>query len=238
MDDMKESENLQFDREQYSLEEILKPKNCALLVVDVQNDLCDPNGKFAKWGRDVSQMQSIIPRIQELIDVAHNARVPVIFTKGYEDVRFRKGPDLRRALKWEEKDGDGSVNSEEGTFGAEFYQLKPEEGDIIVEKHKWSAFDGKDQKGRTLREILDQLGVKTLVVTGVVAETCVETTVRDAYSKDYFVVIPKNSVGSNDPEQLQARMEYWEKGFVGEVVVEDVVKANWPAKIKASQLSI
>lgn len=226
---MREVDTLSFNPEQYTLEEVLKPQNCALLVVDMQNDFCDPKGKFAKWGRDISQMQSIIPTIQKLIDVAHKSSVPVIFTKGYEDVKFRKGPDLRRAVKWDEKDEDSdSVNSLKGTFGAEFYQVQPEEGDIVVEKHKWSAFDGKDNKGRTLKEILEQLEVRTLVVTGVIAETCVETTIRDAYNKDYFVVVPRNSVGSNDPEQLQARLKYWEKGFVGDVITEDVVKENWP----------
>lgn len=230
MDTMRET--LQFNPEQYSLEEILKPKNCALLVIDVQNDFCDPKGKFAKWGRDVSQMQSIVPKVQELINTAHDAHVPVIFTQGSEDVKFRKGPDLRRAVKWEEKDGDGSVDSERGTFGWEFYRVKPEEGkDIVVEKHKWSVFDGKDQKGRKLKEILDQLEVRTLVVTGVVAETCIETSVRDAYSQDYFVVIPRNSIGSNDPEQLKARMKYWERGFVGDVVEEKEIKQYWPPKI-------
>lgn len=227
---MSTQESLGFNPEQYTLEEILKPQNCALLVVDVQNDFCDPEGKFAKWGRDISQMQSIVPNIQELIDTARKAKVPVIFTKGYEDVRFRKGPDLRRAVKWDERDEDSdSVNSLKGTFGAEFYQVNPEEGDIVVEKHKWSAFDGKDRDGKTLQKILERMGVKTLVVTGIVAETCVETTIRDAYQHDYFVVVPKNSVGSNDPEQLQARMKYWDKGFVGDVVDEVEVKKNWPA---------
>lgn len=229
-------ETLQFNPEQYSLKEILKPEHSALLVVDMQNDFCDPKGKFAKWGRDVSQMQSIVPAVQELIDTAHNAHVPVIFTQGSEDVRFRKGPDLRRAVKWEEKDGDGSVDSERGTFGWEFYKVEPEEGkDIVIEKHKWSAFDGKDKKGRTLNQILEEHGVRSLVITGVVAETCVETTVRDAYGKDYFVVIPRNSIGSNDPEQLKARMKYWEKGFVGDVVDEEEIKQYWPQKVLASE---
>ncbi|MBI2028325.1 MAG: cysteine hydrolase [Candidatus Levybacteria bacterium] len=231
------TEKLLFNPEDYTLKEILSPKHSALLVVDVQNDFCDPKGKFAGWGRDISQMQEIVPHIQHLIDTAHKAQVPVIFTRGFEDVKFRSGPDLRRAVRWEEKDGDGSVNSESGTFGSEFYKVKPEEGDIVVEKHKWSAFAGKDRDGKTLQEILEELGVKTLVVTGVVAETCVETTVRDAYDKNYFVVIPRNSVGSNDQEQLETRMKYWEKGFIGDAVTEEVIRQNWLAKVQSPQLS-
>lgn len=232
--DKAEQAGIPNNTEQYSLKEILKPQNCALLIVDMQNDFLSPEGKFAKWGRDINQMREIVPRIKELVDIAHSANVPVIFTKGYEDVKFRKGPDLRRAAKWEEQDGDGSVNSESGTFGSEFYQFQPEGNDVVVEKHKWSAFDGKDKKGRTLSQILEKLEVRTLVVTGVVVETCVETTIRDAYDKDYFVVIPRNSIGSNDPEQLQVRMRYWEKGFVGDVVDEEEIKQNWATAKNAS----
>lgn len=230
MTNNQEHQETSFDPEQYSLEEILKPKNCALIIVDVQNDFCDSNGFFAtklEPKADVTQMQSIVPYIQTLIDAAHAANVPVIFTKGYEDVRFRSGPDLRRAVRWKEKDGDGTINSQSGTWGSDFYRLEPIEGDVVVEKHKWSAFDGKDAQNKPLKKLLDDLDVKTLVVAGVVAETCIETTIRDAYDQNYFVVVPKNSVGSNDTQQLEARMNYWAAGFIGDVVEEDVIKNAW-----------
>jgi nicotinamidase-related amidase len=66
-----------------------------------------------------------------------------------------------------------------------------------------------------------------LVVTGVTAETCVETTIRDAYDQDYFVVVPAHSIGSNDPQQLEARMKYWAGGHVGDVVEEETIEENW-----------
>jgi ureidoacrylate peracid hydrolase len=221
-------EPLSFDPEDYSLVEILRPRGSALLVVDVQNDFLDPKGFFeSRLGQPTEQMRSIIPHVQGLISAAHASGVPVIFTKGYEDVRFRKGPDVRRAIKWDEHDGDGSVNSESGTWGSEFYAVSPQEGDTIVEKHRWSSFDGKDKKERSLKEILDQLGVRTLVVAGVVAETCIETTIRDGYNQGYFIVVPEHSVGSNDPKQLAARMDYWRAGFVGDVVAEAEIQAIW-----------
>lgn len=223
-----------FNPEDYSLKEILKPQHTALLVIDMQNDFLSSRGFFAtnpEVPGTVDQMQSIVPHIQGLIEVARRARVPIVFTKGYEDVKFRKGPDLRRAVKWHEEDGNGSVNSESGTWGSELYEgIEPQEGDTLVEKHKWSAFNGKDKDGKTLKEILDGMGVKTLVITGVVAETCVETSVRDAYDQDFFVVVPRNSVGSNEPEQLQARLRYWDAGFVGDVVEEQDIKDIWVPK--------
>lgn len=214
------------EQKEQSLKKELIPFQSALLVVDVQNDFCDSKGKFSEWGRSVEQMQSIVPYIQGLITVAHKALVPVIFAKGYEDIKFRTGPDLLRAEVLGEKD-DGEINSLEGTWGAELYILQPEERDIIIEKHKWSAFDGKDKDKNFLGAILKRLGVSTIVVTGVVAETCVETTIRDAYSRNYYVIVPENCVGSDNPDQLKARMDYWRRGFVANVVTEDFLKKTW-----------
>lgn len=218
-----------FNPEEYSLSEILKPRHCALLVVDMQNDFLDPNGFFSRrLNTSIEQMQSIVPHIQKLIEIARCAGVPVIFTRGYEDVKFRKGADIRRAVKWNENDKDGSVNSQSGTWGSEFYAgIEPQEGDIVLEKHKWSAFSGRDKEGRQLKDILNQLEKKTLVITGVVAETCIETSIRDAYDHDYFVVVPEHSVGSNSAKQLEVRMEYWNAGFVGDVVDEAQIDENW-----------
>lgn len=230
---------LGFKPERYSIPEMLKPKRCALLVIDMQKDFMDPNGFFAKKGWDISQMQSTVPHIQGLIDSAHASQVPVIFTQGAENVEFRKGrADKRRAVAWDETDTDpSSINSFKGSPGWEFYGVAPEEGDIVLEKHKWSAFDGKDKEGNSLRKILKKLDVSTLIITGVVAETCVETTIRDAYSKkkpSYNIVVPLHSVGSDHQERLKVLTEYWKGGHIGDVVDESVIQQNWAPKPPAA----
>lgn len=224
-------ENWPFNPENYTLPEILKPIKCALLVIDVQNDFCDPNGFFARRKSDISQIQAVVPHIQRLINSAHNSGIPVIFTQGSEDVKFRSGPGFRRAIKWDERDGDGSVNSERGSFGWEFYQLQPQPEDTVLEKHRWSAFDGKDENGKNLEEILKERGVQTLVLTGVVTETCVYATAQEAFNKDYFVVVPKDCVGSDLPEQHKTVLEHLDP-FLGDVVDEEMVIENWSAPHK------
>ncbi len=214
--------------EQFTLEEILKPQHSALIVVDLQNDYLDPNGFFAqKRKSDISQMQATLPYIQKLVDAAHKAKVPVIFTQGAEDVKLRGKNGLRRAVKWDEKDGDGSVNSERGTFGWELNQIKPAEGDIIIEKHKWTSFDGKDQNGKSLDDILKEKGIETLVITGVTTETCVNATIKSAAERDYFVVVPRNSVGSDLPEQHKEVLKHFDP-YDGDLVDEAVILQNWP----------
>ncbi len=227
-------EQLPFNPEDYSLKEILRPQRSALIVIDMQNDFLSPKGFFATHpdsvgGGTIDGMQATVPHIQNLISTARQAHVPVIFTKGYEDVKFRTGPGFRRAVKWQETDGDGSVNSQSGTWGAELYEgIEPQEGDIVVEKHKWSAFDGKDKDGKTLDEILKEKGIRTLVLTGVVTETCVHSTAQEAFNKDYFVVVPKDSVGSNKSEQHRTVLDRFD--FLGDTINEaEEIKQYWPS---------
>jgi nicotinamidase-related amidase len=99
------AEKVPFNPEDYSLKAMLNPAHSVLLVIDMQNDFLSTDGFFAtRHGipGTVEQMQSTVPHIQRLIEIAHQVRIPVIFTKGYEDVQFRRGPDLRRAAKWHE----------------------------------------------------------------------------------------------------------------------------------------
>ncbi|KKR76958.1 MAG: Isochorismatase hydrolase [Candidatus Levybacteria bacterium GW2011_GWA2_40_8] len=224
-------EPLPFNPEDYSLEEILRPQHSALLVIDMQNDFLGSKGFFATHpdivgGIGIEPMQAIIPHVQELIRIARQAGVPIIFTKGYEDVKFRTGPGFRRAIKWGEHDGDGSVNSQSGTWGSELHEgIEPQEGDVVVEKHRWSSFDGIDKDGRSLDEILKERGIQTLVIIGVATETCIQSTAQEAFNKDYFVVIPKNSVGSNKPDQHKTVLDRFD--FLGDVVDELEIQRAW-----------
>lgn len=226
-------EQLPFNPEDYSLKEILKPQRSALVVIDMQNDFLDPKGFFATHpnetgGGTIEQMRATVPHILDLISTARQAHVTVIFTEGYEDVKSRKGPGFRRAVKWQERDGNGSVNSQSGTWGAELYEgIEPQEGDTVVKKNKWSAFDGKDKDGKSLDDILKEKGIQTLVLTGVVTETCVHSTAQDAFNRDYFVVVPKDSVGSNKPEQHKTVLERFD--FLGDAIESaEEIKQYWP----------
>lgn len=215
---------LPFNPEDYSLGEILKPRRCALLVIDVQNDFMHPAGFFAGQGRDIASMQAVVPFIQRLIDKAHNAGVPVIFTKIYEDLKYRSEPGRRRYITWEEE--MTGVNCLENTFGSEFYQLSPSSEDIVLEKPDWSTFTGKDSEGKDLEIILKERGITTLVITGVKTEICVGTTVREGHTRGYFVVVPREAIGSDDRLQHEANLANFDPIY-GDVVDAEVVLKNW-----------
>ena len=65
-------------------------KDVALLVIDMQNGFCKPKGSMGSLGFDISRCDSAIGQVRKLIDAAHKADVPVIYTRyvyqpGYKD---------------------------------------------------------------------------------------------------------------------------------------------------------
>ena len=64
-----------------TLPELVDPAHTALLVVDLQNDLCAGGGIFADRGADISMYEEMMPRVARLIDAARAAGVMVIYTQ-------------------------------------------------------------------------------------------------------------------------------------------------------------
>jgi nicotinamidase-related amidase len=71
-----------------------------------------------------------------------------------------------------------------GTPGADFYRISPEPNDIQIDKVLYSSFVGTDLDAQ-----LKVRGVDTLVVVGFTTECCVDSTVRDAFHRDYNVFV-------------------------------------------------
>lgn len=153
----------------------LPSRKTALIVVDMQNDFAHPNGKlYSPTSRE------IIPRIKSLVQKARAKGVRVIYTQDthYPDdpVEFpRWGPHVVK-----------------GTWGWQIVdELKPSEGDIVVEKMRYDAFFGTP-----MDHILRMYGVQHLVVTGTVANICVLHTVASARLRLYDVVVPVDAVAA------------------------------------------
>jgi nicotinamidase-related amidase len=74
--------------------------------------------------------------------------------------------------------------------------LRPDEDDYFVLKPKHSAFFST-----TLEVLLDHLGVKTLVLTGLAGDSCVLFTAGDAFMRDLALVIPSDCMASESPQE-------------------------------------
>ena len=153
-----------------------------LLVIDMQNAFCDPGGSVVRLGRSLEGLDEAIAQTAAAIDLARMQAVPVIYTRhgfspGYSDA----GVNQRRLAQGLEAIG-GLLR---GTWDAEVIPaLQPQPEDLVVDKTRFDAFLDTPLLG-----ILRDLGTEEVVVTGVLTNICVETTVRGAVMRDFGVTV-------------------------------------------------
>jgi ureidoacrylate peracid hydrolase len=180
-----------------TLEEKVDPAHAALVVVDVQNDFCDDDGAFARMGRDVEPIRAMVPRLATLIDTARAAGVPVIFCQYVTNESTESDVVLEQRSR-----GRASLSyCREGTPGADFYVVGPKPGEQVVPKHRYSPFVGTN-----FDLILRSTGRRTLVMTGIATNGCVEATARDGFMHDYYVVLVDDCCSCYSPELHQATL--------------------------------
>jgi ureidoacrylate peracid hydrolase len=176
----------------------------ALVIIDMQNDFCHADGTFGTAGMDVARAGAIVPAIERLRAAARAGGLPVIHVR-------TEHSDATDTPAWRMRGGScpgGSGNVRRGSWGAEWFGCVPEPDEQVVVKHRYSAFVGTDLDVR-----LRTAGVETVVVVGVVADTCVESTARDACMRDYFVVVPSDAVASYEEVDHAAAMRTISRAF-------------------------
>lgn len=174
-----------------SLPDVDLSTDTALLVIDMQNGFCHPDGSFGSLGLDVSMTNAAAEGCKELVDAARTADVPVIWTRYVYRPDYADGgllvSDLLPAIK--------DVRSlEDGTWDAEILdELDPAADEAVIDKNRYSAF-----YGTRLEPLLTSQAIRNLVVCGVTTNMCVETTARDASQRDYRTVVAADATGELD----------------------------------------
>lgn len=162
----------------------------ALVLVDMQNDFCDPGGFYATAGRDITALRAVIPPARRLLERVRTAGMPVVFTRLLPDPE--RGPmQARHRLvprHWTARER----RLEPGTWGAQVVsELTPHPTELVVDKTGYSAFDGTP-----LERLLRERGVDTVLLAGVVGYACVLATGFAAFDRDFDVVLVTDAVGS------------------------------------------
>lgn len=177
----------------------------ALLIVDMQHDFVDSDGAIP-----CDDAPQLVPRIKELIRQAHEARIPIIYTK---EIHRPQRVDFGREL-----DGDEPIHCIEGTLGAEIVaDLAPSKEDYVIEKRRYSGFFGTD-----LHILLQGLGVDTLYITGAATDICVYLTAMDGHQFDFKVKIIRECVAGTSENAHRAALSAIERLQRGSVVSFDI----------------
>jgi ureidoacrylate peracid hydrolase len=200
----------------------IDPELTALLVIDMQNGFAAPQGTIGAAGMDISMTRAIIPRIQRLLEAARVANMHVFWSRQvhYPDDKTR----TQRLIPGHLARGAGrSLLCARGTWDAEIVdELQPylRAEDDVFEKHRASCFYSSNFEAR-----LRIHGIRMLIVTGTTASFCVDSTIREAYARDFDVIVPGDAISDTEMEATQAVLRSTER-FHGFVTTTDEVVAS------------
>jgi len=203
----------------------------AIVLIDLQNALISNGGMIDLIGKyDVAERQKIITPIKEVTSMARARGCRIVYTvdrssldlhdcggasspnwyKSIALVSYREHPEWQDKLLFR------------NTWGAEIIEeLKPQEGDIVIEKQRLSAFFGTN-----LDIILKGYNIKYLLFGGVTTNICVEAGLRDAYYRDYFPILISDAAVHSGPPFMQEATIFNLKYHYGWVTnAKNVIKA-------------
>jgi ureidoacrylate peracid hydrolase len=195
------------------------PGTAALVVIDVQNDFVADGGFFARIGADVGFIQQSVPPLERLIEAARAAGVLVVFVQAIYDP-----PDLSPAMRERNaRTGSTLPRCLTGSWGADFYRVRPQAGDAVIIKHRYSAMTDP-----ALPTLLRERGIQSLLLTGVATDTCVESTARDAYFADWYVTLVADCCAAASRSDHEGVLPRFSRDY-GLVTTAEAVMATWTA---------
>ncbi|MDH5695838.1 MAG: cysteine hydrolase [Dehalococcoidia bacterium] len=179
----------------------------AVLIVDMQNAFVHRGGYLDLVGFDISATEKIIEPCQEIVYTAREKGIKIIYLQmGYS-------PDLsdsggQNSPAWHKSQGLALIRQRPelkdklyiyGTWGANIVEeLEPQQGDIVIRKQKHDGFIGTN-----LDIVLATYGIKYLVFIGTATNICVESTLRHAFSLQYFPILVSDAVSQMGPSSTQ-----------------------------------
>jgi len=213
-----------FNEVLYTWHDQAASEHSALLMVDLQNDFVDSEGWVARQQLEGflgdTGIAAALDRSRELLAAARHAGVPVVFIRMLGDDRYLS-PALHAHYMRNHKH-ERPVCVQEGTWGADFAAgLGPGDSvrEFVLDKHRYSAFIGT-----RLDQLLRSNGIKTVVVCGVATSGCVESTIRDGFMMDYYIVVAGDACADYEPGRHQATLSKMDLSFGYVVPTADIVR--------------
>ena len=174
-----------------------KPKNRAIAVIT--NDL-----QYAAAYKHEERRRSVeafLPGLCSFLRQMREVGVPIIhlqLSTPSDDPRSANLPDELRFC--------------EGSKGIQMLEQVLEATDFVMAKPKDSGFFDTD-----LEKVLNDMGVKTVILTGMQAQICIQTTAADAYFRGFKVLVPSDGVVSTREEDILRALD-WLKNYCARVL--------------------
>jgi len=222
---------------------ILHPGNTAVIVIDMQNDFCNPKfpGSYIKAVNptcDFQDVKAITPKIQELLSTMRKKGYRIMHTR---ESHLPLSADLPANKHWRSTgvncpglgDTNGDMNIRPltyGTYGWEIIdELKPAANEPVIDKPTKGAF------GNTNIELcLRNLQVQNIILTGVTTDVCVHTIMREANDRGFECILATDATCSVNKKVWEAAIEsvHLSGGIFGcTATVKEITDAmNWSPK--------
>ena len=173
----------------------------ALLVVDMLNDFFEEGGAMVLSGG-----KSLYKPIATLLEAARAKKIPVFWLNQWlreDDSLFKKRVPHCIVNSW----------------GAEIVDSLPQHPeDIIIHKRRYSGFFQT-----SLDLYLRERNIKHVIVTGVVTNICVRSTVNDAFFLGYEVIVPRDCVEATSPEHQETHLYDINTHYGSVLILEEVL---------------
>jgi nicotinamidase-related amidase len=175
------------------------PDRTALLVIDPVNDFLSEGGAAWDLTSTTVKMNNVVENIKKAVDGARQHHIPVFWgpmaytEEDYANEQLQRRSGINR-LMFERK------MFLAGSWGADFHpELQPKEGEIVLLPHKTSDVFSTD-----LPDHLQQMGITHLVLAGMTANLCCESTGRHAMESGYDVTYLSNAIGAASIPEYEA----------------------------------
>ncbi len=181
---------------------LYNPQNTALVLVDPFNDFLSEGGKLYPVTKETVEGVGLVKNMKELISAAREKKIQIIYAPHRHT---QKGDYLN--WKFMAPAHSGSLQTtlfEKGTWGAEFHpELLAQEGDLIAQNH-WT---GSGFANTDLDFLLRQHNIDHIVLAGMRANTCIDSTARFGVELGYHVTLIKDGIAAFNWEEIKATVE-------------------------------
>jgi ureidoacrylate peracid hydrolase len=203
------------------LAERVDPRSTALIIVDVQNDFCDPDGVFGKLGADVSMMPAMADKLRNLLEAARRKDMLILWVRATYDAAVTSNT----LAETYHRRGFTQSQCLDGSWGAAWFGVSPRTApnEIELSKHRFSPF-----WDTAIDVFLRSNAIRSVIVTGVVTSGCVDSTARDAFFNDYYVVVAEDCVAEASQDRHEAALRKLAQSF-GVVLPAAELIAVWDA---------
>jgi ureidoacrylate peracid hydrolase len=203
-------------------------RRTAIIVVDMQNAYASKGGMLdLGTGIDEARLRPVIEANKKLLPSARAAGVKVIYLQfGYKpdlsDAGGPQSPNIRKQMAFKLIKERPEVRDKliiQGTWGWQIIdELKPEPGDLVVQKPRYSGFSGTN-----LEEQLHGLDIRYLIFSGVATNVCVESTAREAYFREFWPILVEDAMDHTGPDFVRQATLYNFESKMGWVTKTDDV---------------